>query len=293
MNFRNSRYLPVFIIAILSLIWGSTWVVIKVGLQTLPPFLSAGWRFLLASALLSAYALKLKLPFPKGLKTHSFLLSFSLINFTASYSIVYWAEQYINSGLTSVLFSVMPFYVAFFSIRFLPSEQITFKKMIGITVGFLGVVLIFSDQLHFSHPLAIYAMAAVLISPAFSALGTIVGKKARVSYHTVTLNAMPLFYTSVTLFIFHFLFERNQTAVYNSAGIFSIVYLGIVGTAIAFVLYFWLLKTVPAVIMSLITFVTPPLALLWGWIVLGEAVTLRLIIGMLIIFSGIIIVRRS
>jgi drug/metabolite transporter (DMT)-like permease len=76
-------------------------------------------------------------------------------------------------------------------------------------------------------------------------------------------------------------------------GIFSIIYLAVLGTAIAFVLYFWLLKTTSAVLMSLITFITPPLALLWGWLILGEVITLHLVLGMLVIFSGIAIVRRS
>ena len=73
----------------------------------------------------------------------------------------------------------------------------------------------------------------------------------------------------------------------------SLFYLGIFGTAIAFVLYFHLLKTTSAVLMSLITFVTPPLALFWGWFVLDEAISWQLVTGMLIIFSGIGIVRRS
>lgn len=289
----NTKYTPFLVISILSLIWSSTWLVIKIGLQTLPPFLSAGWRFLLAFLCLGAFAIALKLKFPRDLRSHLFFIGFSIINFSASYAIVYWSEQYINSGLTSVLFAVMPFYVAMFSIKLLPSEQITLKKVLGITVGFSGVILIFSDQLHFSHPLAIYAMSAVLISPAFTALGTIIGKKARLTYHPVTLNALPLLYTGISLMILHALFENTNPVTYTAMGIFSIIYLAVLGTAIAFVLYFWLLKTTSAVLMSLITFITPPLALLWGWLILGEAITLRLVLGMLVIFSGIAIVRRS
>ena len=101
MNIKNNKYLPFIIITILSLIWGSTWVAIKIGLEDLPPFLSAGWRFLLASIFLFAYGIKAKLPFPKDLRSHLFLLTFSAINFTVSYALVYWGEQYINSGLTS------------------------------------------------------------------------------------------------------------------------------------------------------------------------------------------------
>ena len=284
---------PWLIIVILSLIWSSTWLAIKIGLETLPPFLSAAWRFFIAFITLSVYAIKLKLPFPRDLKTHLFFIFFALVNFTIGYGLVYWGEQYINSGLTSVLFSVMPFYVAFFSIKMLPSEKITLKKMLGITVGFIGVIIIFKDQLYLSSDMSVYGMAAILLSPAFSALGTIIGKNARVKYHSVTLNTFPLLYTSIALFLVHLSFYAGAPVEFTMPAVISLFYLGIFGTAIAFVLYFYLLKTTSAVLMSLITFVTPPLALFWGWFVLDEAISWQLIAGMVIIFSGIGIVRKS
>jgi drug/metabolite transporter (DMT)-like permease len=284
---------PWLIIVILSLIWSSTWLAIKIGLETLPPFRSAGIRFFIAFLALSIYAIKIKLKIPRGLKTHLFFLFFSLINFSAGYGLVYWGEQYINSGLTSVLFSVMPFYVAVLSIKLLPSEKISIKKIMGITVGFLGVVLIFNDQIYLTGTMAIYGMVAILISPVFSALGTIVGKKARSKYHAVTLNTFPLLYTSIVLLIVSFILERNLSVEFTFPAIASVVYLGVFGTAIAFALYFSLLKNVSAVLMSLITFVTPPLALFWGWLFLDEAITWQLVVGMIIIFSGIAIVRKS
>ncbi len=284
---------PWLAVVIMSLIWSSTWLAIKLGLETMPPFLSAAWRFLIAFGALSLYALKLRLPFPRDWKSHRFFLYFSVINFTIGYALVYWGEQYINSGLTSVLFSVMPFYVALFSLKMLPGEKVTWQKFGGILIGFLGVVLIFRDQLHVHHPMAFWGMLAVLLSPAFSAAGTITGKIARAKYHAVTLNTFPLLYTSLTLFAMHFLFESSAPVSYSWVAVASLFYLGIFGTAIAFVLYFWLLKTTSAVLMSLITFVTPPLALWWGWFVLGEAITWQLVAGMIIIFGGIAIVRYS
>jgi len=133
----------------------------------------------------------------------------------------------------------------------------------------------------------------VLISPGFSAWGTILGKKARGKFHAVTLTTFPLLYTSLSLLLLHFLFEGASSVHFTLPAVASLFYLGIFGTAVAFVLYFWLLKTTSAVLMSLITFVTPPLALIWGWFVLDEALTWQLFAGMVIIFSGILIVRRA
>ncbi len=292
MNVR--KYLPILVVALLSLIWSSTWLAIKIGLETMPPFFSAGWRFLIAFVPLFVYSLKMGRPIPKDLKTHLFFLGFSFINFSAGYALVYWGEQYINSGLASVLFSVMPFYVALFSIKMLPSEDITLKKMLGVFTGFLGVVIIFHDQLKIGHQFSAFlGMGAVLLSPAFSALGTIVGKKARSKFHPVTLNTFPILYAALSLFLLHFLFEGGQPITFNFKAVFSLLYLGLLGTALAFVLYFWLLKTTSAVLMSLITFVTPPLALFWGWLIKEEPITWQLILGMVIIFAGISIVSKT
>ncbi len=291
MNF--SKWIAILVVALLSLIWSSTWLAIKIGLESLPPFLAAGWRFLIAFMLLFLFSLKMNRAIPTNLKTHLFFLWFSIINFVGGYALVYWGEQYINSGLASVLFSVMPFYVALFSIKLLPSEKITLKKMLGILTGFLGVVIIFHDQLQLSHPYGLYGMIAVLISPAFSALGTIVGKKARSQFHPVTLNTFPMLYAALFLFAMHFAFESDQIAIFDLKAIISLLYLGLLGTALAFVLYFWLLKTTSAVLMSLITFVTPPMALFWGWVFKEEPISWQLVLGMVIIFMGIGMVSKA
>ncbi|MHB2153980.1 DMT family transporter [Calditrichota bacterium GD2] len=290
---RSTKLIAILVVVLLSIIWSSTWLAIKIGLESLPPFLSAAWRFLIAFVPLFIYSIKMDHPIPRDLKTHLFFLWFSVINFTGGYALVYWGEQYINSGLASVLFAVMPFYVALFSIKLLPSEDITLKKMLGILTGFLGVVIIFHDQLNITHPYGIYGMIAVLISPAFSALGTIVGKKARAKFHPVTLNTFPILYAALTLFLLHLATESGQTATYDLNAILSLLYLALLGTALAFVLYFWLLKTTSAVLMSLITFVTPPLALFWGWLIRDEQISWQLVAGMVIIFAGIGLVSKA
>jgi drug/metabolite transporter (DMT)-like permease len=276
----------------LCLIWSSTWLFIKLGLETMPPFLSAGIRFIIAALVLFLYSKKLHLPFPRDVKSHLFFLFFSFAIFTVSYGCVYWSEQYINSGLTSVLFAVMPFYTAVLSVKILPSEHVTVKKMIGIIIGISGVVIIFYDQLKMEHPLAIYGMIAVLISPIFSAYGTLIGKKVSHDYHPVILNTLPLLYAGITFLIISFLLETYTHLEFTSMAVFSVFYLAIVGTATAFVIYFWMLKTTSAILMSSITFFTPPLALIWGWLALGEPVSWQLLIGMIIIFTGIYFVRE-
>jgi drug/metabolite transporter (DMT)-like permease len=269
-------------------------MVLKLGLWSLPPFLAAAVRFLAAFFFLSFYAIIQKLKFPYGLKLHLFFVGFGLVNFTGGYAFVYWGQQYIASGLASVLFSVMPFFVLFLSIWWLPEESITFKKFIGVLIGFMGVLIIFWDQLTFSvqNSLAIFGMIAVLVGPLFAAFGTITAKKYTKSLHPTVIVTFPILYTSISFFILSFIFERSRQSVFDFNAIFSIVYLALVGTAIAFVIYFWLLKNTSAVVMSMITFVTPPMALFWGWLLMGEHISIFLIIGMILIFVGIYTVRK-
>ena len=113
---------------VLCIIWSSTWLFIKLGLETLPAFFSAGVRFFIASVIMYIYALKLKLKFPKDLASHIFFFYFGFLFFALPYGLVYWGEQYIGSGLTSVLFSIMPFYTILLSIKMYPEEKITVTK---------------------------------------------------------------------------------------------------------------------------------------------------------------------
>ena len=269
-------------------------MVIKVGLSSLPPFLSAAIRFLLAFFALSMYAFFNNIIFPKDLRSHFFFLWFGMINFAGGYAFVYWAEQYIASGLASVLFSVMPFYVLILSHWLLPQEIIDPKKIIGVSVGFTGVVIIFWDQLSFKAitPQTIIGMSAVVTAPVFSSLGTIAGKRVGHKMHPIVLLTIPMLYASIAFFILTMIFETQIQPVFNFNAVFSIFYLALAGTALAFVLYFWMLKNTSAVLMSMITFVTPPLALIWGWIILDEPVTILLVFGMMLILTGIFIVRR-
>lgn len=294
MTINKEKYLPVVVFITLCLIWSSTWVVLKVGLWKLPPFLAAGIRFLLGFVLLLVYARVKKIPLALNARSHLFYISFSLINFTGGYAFVYWGQQYIPSALGSILFSVMPFYVLFFSIWMLPDDKINLRKLSGVILGFIGVLIIFRDNLYLADfdLMVLLGMLAVVTAPAFSSLGTIMGKKARKTMHPIALNTMPMFYTALSFLGLSLIFERNTSPVFDFLAIFSLIYLAVLGTAIAFVLYFWMLKSNSAVIMSMITFITPPLALFWGWLLLDEPVTHFLLLGMAFILGGIFIVRR-
>jgi putative membrane protein PagO len=288
------KYLPLGAFVALCLIWSSTWMFIKIGLESLPPFLSLGLRFFAAFLFLAVYIRFKKIKFPRTLRSHLFFLAFGMINFTGGYAFVYWGEQYISSGLSSVLFSIMPFYVLVMSWRLLPQDRVNWHKALGVSLSFIGLVIIFRDQLYVNamDKKVILGMLAVLIAPLFSAIGAIMGKKATAHMNPFILNTLPLFYSSMFFFILSLLVEGHSHPLFDTKAIGSIIYLSLLGTSVAFVMYFWMLKNTSAIMMSMITYITPPLALIWGWIILEENISSLLILGLLFIFCGIYIVRK-
>ena len=149
MSERFRVYLSYFLVCS---IWGSTWLVIKIGLETMTPFLAAGCRFLVASALLFTLIKVRGVKVPFNRSERMFYVIVALTSFSLPFALVYWGEQFIPSGLTSIVFSIYPFMVALFAYLFLPNEKITVWKISGIVLGFFGILEIFSNDIHISGP---------------------------------------------------------------------------------------------------------------------------------------------
>ena len=133
-----------------STIWGSTWLAIKLGLKTVPPFLSAGLRFVLASTILLTIVRVREGSIPKTREARIVYASMGLLSFTIPFALVYWGTQFIPSALGSILFAAYPFWVALFSILLLPNERMNAYKAAGIAIGFIGLVVVFSRDLEWT-----------------------------------------------------------------------------------------------------------------------------------------------
>ena len=268
-------------------IWGSTWLVIKIGLETMAPLLAAGCRFLVASAILFMMIIVRGVRVPLDRNDRRFYLVVALTAFSIPYGLVYWGEQYIPSGLTSIVFSIYPFTVALFSFLFLPNEKVTVWKISGIVIGFLGVFIIFSNDVHISSPNASWGMAAILASAILQAYSVIVIKKHGHAIHPFAITFVPMLLGGILLLAASALLEDFAKIDFTARAVLAIFYLGIFGSVATFVSYFWLLKRVEAVILSLTSFVTPIIAVILGVIVLGEEFSPRTFLGAGFVLGGI------
>src|SRR5689334_17736258 len=124
--------------SLVCLIWGSTWLVVKIGLNGVPPFLSAGLRFLVSTAVLFAILLLRREKIRLTRDDKISIACCGLLSFGFTYACVYWAEQYISSGLTAVLYCLMPLFVAILSHFWMRSETLSLRKLGGIALGLLG-----------------------------------------------------------------------------------------------------------------------------------------------------------
>lgn len=273
---------------LICLIWGSTWLAIRLGLDSLTPLISSGLRFLLASFFVLGLMRLRKI----GLQTDpvSIKLYFitSLFSFVIPFALVYWAEQFIPSGLASIVFAVMPFGVIVFSKVAFPQEKISFNQVLGVVLGFSGIVIIFSENLSLNLSQQLLGILAVLVSSLMQAAIGVTIKKYGQHLNPLSMHFVPLFFAGLILITTAFLFENTMTWSFNFTAISSVVYLAFLGTVVAFTTYYWLLKRVNIVILSLSSLITPIVAVILGWIVLAEQFSIQTLLGSGFVLIGII-----
>jgi putative membrane protein PagO len=287
MNGEKARIWGGFLIV--SLVWGSTWLVIKLGIQTIPPFFAAGVRFCIAAAVLFAIVRARRLAVPLTRDARVLFVTMAVLSFGIPFALVYWAEQHIPTGLASVLFAAFPFWVAIFSQVFLKSEPIDAFKAAGIVLGFGGILLIFWGDFDISNPLAAWAMAAVITSTIMQAMMLIVVKKLGQEISPFVMNFAGMSMAGPFLLLMSFAVEPWTGMRWDATAVGSILYLALAGSILTFVSYYWLLKRIKAVYLSLTSFINPIVAVILGAIVLGETLDTSFALGASCVLAGILV----
>lgn len=286
---RWRTWLP---IAVMCAVWGSTWIVIQGGLASLPPFTSAGVRFVVAALVLSALTPALRAREGGDAPRWWLWATIGLLNFAFSYGVVYWAETRLPSALVAVLWALFPMMTAVCGHLFLPGERLQARAWLGFGLGFAGVVLLFATDLRRIGTDGIEAALVLCASPAVSAIGTTVLKRHGARTSSVVVNRNAMWLGAVVLCGVALAFEEPPRAGWNAGAIGSVLYLALFGTVLTFSLYFWLLRSVAAHKLSLIAYVVPAVALLLGSLG-GEPITAFTLAGTAAILLGVGFVSRE
>ncbi len=291
---RPSRTTTTLCVAFLSLVWGTTWAAIRIGLEDIPPFTGVALRFALAGLLLVTIAHFMGVSFRAGALERRLWVVHALTTFCISYGTTYWVEQYIPSGLTSILFATFPLFVAAIAHFSLPGERISLVSAGGILLGFLGVVVLLSEDFSvFGEREAVFAASVMLLSPMSAAVGNVAIKKYGSTFNTLSLNGVAMVISAGLMGILAVLVESDRSVEFTGPAVGALLYLAIMGSVVTFTLYFWLLKHVSATRLALIAYLIPAVAVVIGILLFDEPLTLKIILGGLLVFAGVSSVVRS
>lgn len=291
----HSSKLPIIVWFILSLIWGSTWLFIKLGLEDLPPFTFAGIRFVIAVIILSIIVFLRRQPLPRSLRDWVLIAGTGFLAFSINYGLLFWGEHRVSSGLAAILQTIIPVFGLVLAHIHLPQERITMPKLIGIAMGIAGVCLIFSNQMETGGVPAFQGSVAIVVGAFGAAYSNVLIKARGSKLDYATLAAGQMFFGLFPLLIVGTIFEGNPLKLHwTPMAVISLFYLALVGSAVAFLLYYWLVGHMAVTTTMLIALVTPLIAVTLGMIVRGEELTWRIVVGGASIMAGIgvIVLRR-
>jgi len=288
---------PLIVWLALCLIWGSTWIFIKLGLRDLPPFTFAGIRFLLASAILWAIVIARRRPLPKTGRDWLKLAWMGSLTFALNYGLIFWGEQYISSGLAAVLQAMIPAFGLIFAHFYLPNERLTARKLAGVATGVAGVGLIFYDQMKIEGMAALQGSVALLLSSVCAAYSNVFIKSRCQHIDSSVIAAGQMVWGIFPLLTLGAVLEGDPfDHRWSMLSALALAYLALIGSVLAFLLYFWLVTKIEVTKTMLISLVTPVTALLIGWLALDERLSWRVAAGSVAILAGIWLIvfqRRS
>lgn len=292
----KSSWLAYSAMAVICIVWGTTFLGIRIGVMDIPAFLFAAVRMSIAGLILivamRVFA-KVQLP-PKDLLLKQALAGFLL--FTIGNGLISLAEVYISSGITAIICSMIPIWVTLINLGASEDERPTFPVFLGLMIGLSGIVLMFGDNVaDFSNPNYTWSIVLIFIANMGWSFGSVWIKKMSTNTNSNTfMNAgLQMFFGGMFLYIASFIFDDYSKLSWTSSAVWSLVYLIVFGSVIAYACFSYAAKKLPITIVSLYAYINPIVAVLLGSLILGEKFNLRIAIAMLITVAGIYIVNKG
>lgn len=202
--------------------------------------------------------------------------------------ITYWSAPYIASGLMSVLYGLSPIMAGLFAIPILKERFLTKQKLLGIALAIVGLVIIFFDDINVDSE-GWKGIVGILIAVTLYGLSTVLIKRFNSQVSAVSINAGSLLLSMPMFALLWFATGNTAPVMPSQTAMYAIIYLGVMGSFVGFVLYFYILKNLPAMSVMLIPLITPVLALILGNVINDELITLNIIVGAFFVLGGLLI----
>src|SRR5205809_6937890 len=272
----------------LCIVWSSTWLAIKVGLRDLPPISYAAIRFVIAVIVLLAVSAGRVRLLPQRVSDYVLLAFTGVVMFAVNYGLLFWAELYVSSGLSAVLQATIPIFGMVFAHFVIPNEALRRARIAGALVALGGVAVICSRLLDFGGLLAFWGGVAIVFGAAGAAFSNVLLKARAIQLAPAMIAAWQMIFGAAPLLVSGLIIEGNPLRFHWAAlSIFCLLYLAVIGSALTFLLLYWLLPRMSVAKLQTVSLITPPGAVLLGWAVGGEKFSLLSLLGACFVLAGV------
>ena len=278
----------------LCIVWSSTWLAIKIGLRDLPPISFVAIRFLIAIIVLIAVSIGPTRLLPLRRSEYVVLAITGILMFAVNYTLLFWAELHVSSGLAAVLQATIPIFGMFFAHSMLPDEPLRLHRLTGAIIALGGVTVICGRLLGFNGPLAFWGGVAVVVGAASAAYANVLVKARSIQLAPAMLAAWQMIFGITPLLILGLAIDGNPARFHwTTTAIFCLFYLAIIGSALTFLLLYWLLPRLTVAQLQSISLITPPGAVMLGWLMGGETLPLSSLLGAGLVLTGVWMIFRK
>jgi drug/metabolite transporter (DMT)-like permease len=276
----------------ICVIWGTTYLGIRVTLETMPPFLMAAWRWIFAGALMIA-ALRARRVRMPAVRDWPAIATMALLMLVLGNGAVTWAEQYVASGLTAVIIASNPFWMVGIESA-LGGDRLTGRAVLGLAIGFAGVALLVWPEIQ-ANGGGGERFAAGVVALQIACVGWALGSSwsKRHSQHADILGvtALQMMFAGIMLLLIGTVAGEWSAVRFSTRSTVAFVYLTTVGSIAGYVAYAYALKHLPMAIVSLYAYFNPIIAVVLGVLLLGEPFDSRMGVAAAIVLAGVAVVR--
>src|SRR5438128_3548646 len=278
----------------LCVVWSSTWLAIKIGLRDLPPISFVAIRFLIAIIVLLAVSIGRTRLLPLRRDDYAVLAITGVLMFAVNYTLLFWAELHVSSGLAAVLQATIPIFGMIFAHWMLPDEPLRLQKLAGAIIALGGVTVICGRLLGFHGPLAFWGGLGVVFGAASAAYANVLVKARSIQLAPAMLAAWQMIFGIAPLLVLGFAVDGSPARFHWTAmALFCLLYLAVIGSALTFLLLYWLLPRLTVAQLQSISLITPPGAVMLGWLIGGETFPVWSLLGAAFVLVGVWMIFRK
>jgi len=293
---RASRAQIVAAFASIYVIWGSTYLAIRYAVETIPPFIMGGVRFLISGAMLYLWARSRGAPKPTRLHWRNAIIAGGFLLLGGNGAVV-WAEQFVPSGLTALLVSILPFWLVIIEWIRPPRRRPSAAVLVGLVLGFVGIIVLVGPSDVGGHGDVMPLGALVLILGSLSwAIGSFWSRDAQLPESGLLTTGMEMVGGGVLLLVVGTLageFSRLDIHGISNASAFGLLYLITFGSMLGFTSYIWLLDKVSPARLGTYAYVNPIVAVLLGWAIAGERLSIRTGVAAAIVICAVALITTA